>query len=243
MAALSLTFDDGLDSHLQIAIPELDRRNLRGTFYLNPRGADDPDSPSGWRRALTRWLPSSQTGHEMGNHTLTHPCSLNSKLEWTPQHLSRMTLDEIALNLDEAQHRLQMAFPHQALISFAYPCYESDIGYGAQRTSYVPLVARRFVAGRARGELPNQPGWCDLHHLSSWNVERMSAGQMIALVEETLARQGWGIFTFHGIDEGHLPVTVKNFTALLDHLARLREQLWIAPVAEVAASLAGSGSS
>ncbi|MDT7892902.1 MAG: polysaccharide deacetylase family protein, partial [Armatimonadota bacterium] len=37
-AAVSLTFDDGLKSQLEVAVPLLNDRGLRATFYLNPRG-------------------------------------------------------------------------------------------------------------------------------------------------------------------------------------------------------------
>lgn len=30
-----LTYDDALNSHLDIAIPQLDKANLKGTFFLN----------------------------------------------------------------------------------------------------------------------------------------------------------------------------------------------------------------
>ncbi len=36
--AVSLTFDDGLHSQLEVAVPLLTDRGLRATFYLNPRG-------------------------------------------------------------------------------------------------------------------------------------------------------------------------------------------------------------
>ena len=39
-AAVSLTFDDGSASHLDIAIPILAEYDLLGTFYINPRGDD-----------------------------------------------------------------------------------------------------------------------------------------------------------------------------------------------------------
>jgi peptidoglycan/xylan/chitin deacetylase (PgdA/CDA1 family) len=55
-AAVSLTFDDGMDSQLHLAVPELDRRGLRATFYMNPRGTEDGARyPLPWRAALERW--------------------------------------------------------------------------------------------------------------------------------------------------------------------------------------------
>ncbi len=38
--AVSLTFDDGLCSQLERAVPLLNDHGLRGTFYLTPRGDD-----------------------------------------------------------------------------------------------------------------------------------------------------------------------------------------------------------
>jgi peptidoglycan/xylan/chitin deacetylase (PgdA/CDA1 family) len=231
--AISLTFDDGTPSHLEIVIPELDRRGMRGTFYLNPRGDEDEASPKSWRKALEPWLPAARLGHEMGNHTLNHPCSLNINIDWAPNLLT-MTLVEMEADLLEAQRRLSCMFPWQKATSFAYPCYETSLGRGLSRVSYIPLVARHFIAGRARGEQANDPAFCDLHSLSSMNVERQTSAFLIGLAELALAQGRWAILTFHGISEGHLPVSQPDFIEFIDHLARRREQLWIAPVAEIA---------
>jgi hypothetical protein len=177
----------------------------------------------------------------MGNHSLTHPCSLNIQTDWAG-NLRDMTLEDIESDLAAAQERLDQAFPHQAHTSFAYPCYETFVGKGENRASYVPLVARMFAAGRASGELwgelANDPLHCDLHALSSWCVERQTGACMIGLVEQAVALGRWGIFTFHGIQEGHLPVGDTDLAELLDHLDRQRQRVWVAPVAEVAVYVA-----
>src|SRR5574341_1193422 len=83
--AISLTFDDGMRSHLDFAIPQMNARGLRGTFYLNPRGSEeDASRPLPWRASLAQWLPAYQAGHELGNHSLSHPCSLNINVDWAP---------------------------------------------------------------------------------------------------------------------------------------------------------------
>ena len=231
--AISLTFDDGMPSHLETVLPEMDRRGLRGTFYLNPRGDEDENSPASWRKQLEPWLHAAQAGHEMGNHSLTHPCSLNIPMDWAP-NLMEMTLADLEEDLLKAQRRISSAFLAQKATSFAYPCYETSLGRGLHRLSYVPLVARLFAAGRARGELANDPHYCDLHCLSSWNVERQTSAFLIGLAELAAAQGRWAILTFHGINEGHLPVSGVDFIEFLDHLARRQEHIWVAPVAEVA---------
>jgi len=234
LGAVSLTFDDGMESQLSIAVPEMDQRGIQGTFYLNPKSDPGETTEDSWKRRLSRWVGTQHTGHEIGNHSINHPCSLNIKADFSPNNLLDMSLQDIENDLTEAQARLKTFFPDQVATSFAYPCYETSVGRGLNRVSYVPVVARLFVAARARGELANDPIYCDLHHLSSFPVERMPAPYLIGLVEQAIALHRWAIFTFHGIHEGHLSVSHVDLIELLDHLARRSDVVWTAPVAQVA---------
>lgn len=239
--AISLSFDDGLPSQRAVALPAMNARGLRGTFYVNPIGSeDDAALPHTWREGLEAWRPARAAGHELANHSLAHACSLNIEMTWGMRaNLLDWSLADVERDLLEAQRRLADVFPEQGPTSFAYPCYESTVGRGADRASYVPVVARHAVAGRARGELrgelANDPRYCDPCHLSSWAVERQAGAFMIGLAEQSAALGRWGIFTFHGIHEGHLPVGDTDFVELLDHLVRRQGDFWVAPVAEVAA--------
>jgi peptidoglycan-N-acetylglucosamine deacetylase len=242
--AISLTFDDGMDSQLNFAISEMDSRRLKGTFYLNPRDAAVQDSIISWERVLLRWLPHQMNGHEIGNHTVHHPCSLNANLDWQRgNNLLDWDIERIEADILEAQNRIQHVFRAQTANSFAYPCYESTVGRGPSRKSYTPIIAKYFPGARAKGELrgdlANDPLYCDLHHLSSWPVERSTGAFMIGLVEQAARRGLWGIFTFHGIHEGHLPVGSTDFVELLDHLDYRKKDIWIAPLAEIAVYLQG----
>jgi hypothetical protein len=62
----------------------------------------------------------------------------------------------------------------------------------------------------------------------------MAATEMIGLVEACAAEGWWGILTFHGVDQGHLPIAEHDLCGLLDHLARNRERVWVGTVVEVA---------
>src|SRR5689334_447086 len=66
--AVSLTFDDGLDSHRAVVAPLLERYDMRGTFYICPRGSD-----AEWGERSRQWQPVLDAGHEIGNHTIAHP--------------------------------------------------------------------------------------------------------------------------------------------------------------------------
>jgi hypothetical protein len=98
------------------------------------------------------------------------------------------------------------------------------------------VIAWHFIAARAKGMSMrgNHPLYADLHHLSSWGAEHMFAWEMIGLVEQCLVEGWWGIFTFHGVDQGHLPIAEYDLCLLLDHLARNRARVWTAPLIRVA---------
>jgi peptidoglycan-N-acetylglucosamine deacetylase len=237
-AAVTLTFDDGLPSQLERAVPILDQTGLHGTFYLNPRGKEEYSGRGGsWMETLLPWQPVQARGHEMGNHTVVHPCSLNTDLPWVREHnLIDYTLEMIEAEILEAQRRINAAFPGQKENTFAYPCYESEVGRGKNRASYTPIVAKYFVAGRHRsevaGNLANDPRRCDLHHLNSWPVERQQGELMIGLVDQAVRLGGWAVFAFHGIHEGHLSVSEGDFSMLVEYLAR-RKDIWTAPLVEI----------
>ncbi|MCS7222265.1 MAG: polysaccharide deacetylase family protein [Anaerolineae bacterium] len=230
--AISLTFDDGLASQLALAVPLLNRFDLRGTFYLNPR--------DGFEQALAPWREVAAFGHELGNHTVSHPCSYNFAfmVESGRRPLEEMTLDEMEAEIVEASRRIRILALQQADISFAYPCYQTFVGRGLTQQSYVPLVARHCIAGRGRGETANDPLRCDLAHVWSWPCERMSGAELVGLAEQAASQGRWGILTFHGVHEGHLPIGERDLAELCAFLARARERIWTAPVATVARRIA-----
>jgi hypothetical protein len=176
-------------------------------------------------------------GHEIGNHTLTHPCPNN--VGGQPGGLEDMTLAEIEQDILTAQERLIQIAPHQAQWTFAYPCYAAFVGYGVHHQSYVPVIASHFLAGRMAGEygFGNNPAVVDLAHLWSLPVERMSGYEMIGLVEEISARGCWAILVFHEIDGARLTVGSYDFRMLLNHLRRRSDAILTAPVFEIAAKI------
>ncbi len=229
--AVSLTFDDGLHSQLEVAVPLLTDRGLRATFYLNPRGRN-PDSDD-WLERWAGWKQVAEQGHELGNHSLTHPCSRAFGNHLQERCLETMTLADIEADVLEAERRLRL-LTGVAERSYAYPCYQDFVGCGPTRQSYVPVIARHFVAARGGGEYPdNHPLTCDLHYLWSLKAEFLRGAELIGWVEWSMQRGRWIILTFHGIDEGHLPVSRLALRELCDFLAQRRD-IWTAPVVEVA---------
>jgi len=227
--AVSLSFDDGTASQIERAIHPLNERGLRGTFYLNPRD-------SLMANHVDRWRDVAATGHEIGNHTIGHPCP--SAIMGRPG-LEVMTIDEIETDIQKAQQRLITIAPHQTVWSFAYPCYATYVGKGAGRKSYVPVVAKHFLAGRAGGEIGfgNDPETADLAALHGMAVERLSLAETISIVERLIADGLWVILVLHDIGSGVLPVGESYYNGLLDFLVKRCDDVLTEPVVEVAARL------
>ena len=64
-AAVSLAYDDALNSQLDFAVPALNRHGLKASFYLTL-------SSDTVRTRLAAWRTVAAQGHELGNHTLFH---------------------------------------------------------------------------------------------------------------------------------------------------------------------------
>ena len=224
--AVSLTFDDGLSSQLERAVPILNDHGLRGTFYVCPRGEN-------WEKVLEPWREVAKAGHEVGNHSLSHTCSCN--MSGNPKKgLESMTLDDMETDILEAERRLREAIPEQEARTFCYPCYQAYVGRGPTRQSYVPVIARHFPAGRGLGEAPNHPLTADLHYLFSWSAERRWGADLVGLCERAASLERWTILTFHGIHQGHLSVADVDFQELCGFLSKNRDRLLVAPVVEIA---------
>ncbi len=69
-AAVCLTYDDSLASQLDIAYPQLQAAGLKGTFFLQGNRNTMADRIDDWRQVAA-------SGHELGSHSLFHPCRKN----------------------------------------------------------------------------------------------------------------------------------------------------------------------
>ena len=84
----------------------------------------------------------------------------------------------------------------------------------------------------------DHPAAVDLACTWGHTTDRMTGPEMIGLVEQLTALGRWLILTFHEIDGARLTVGGYEFNLLLDYLHRRREDIWTAPVAQVARKIA-----
>ena len=230
-AAVSLTYDDGIPAHTQFVAPQLEEYGLRGTFYT-PLKSDLIIHPLAWRALAER-------GHEIGNHTIFHPCrDLDGRYNsWLPQAFNLAHYDEKRWQeeIRVANGVLRMIDGKDAR-TFGNTCFDNWLGPEEAPVRLDTLAAEHFAA--ARGEETNRP--VDLQNLNRYNLgtvwaDRRTFAAFREEFEALLNNGGWIIYTFHGVGEG----THNHFIAEKEHqqlLAFLRDQqaqIWTAPVVDV----------
>ena len=224
-AAVVLTYDDALNVHLDHAILALDSLKLKGTFYLSGQsGALDKRIPE-WRKAAAR-------GHELGNHTLFHPCAGGPGRSWITSEndlrnytVARM-VNEMRLN-----NTLLKSIDGKSGRTFAYACGDMKIG----DTIYIERMKGEFTGARGvRSEMPPITR-VDLLNIPSYMINGQSGEELIALVKEAIANGRLLVFLFHGVGGEHsLDVSLEAHSQLLHFLKKNEKDVWVAPMTEVA---------
>lgn len=216
-AAVSLTFDDARPVHLDLVVPELNKRGMHATFFVIVSKLTRIDD---WRRVM-------EQGHEIGNHSISH------------EHAATLTKESEETQVEDAKAFLDSNF-HANVTTFAYPYSETSKGLAFWVKRY-NFVARGW---RGDGELPyltpsTDFDWYNLPSQPSFTKYDFAVYQ--DWTDKVMAMGAWTTFQIHGIGEpasGFEPIPTATFLKLLDYLAtQERSGLWVAPFGEVAAYL------
>ena len=224
--AVVLTYDDGLNVHLDNVLPALDTLGLTGTFYV-------PANSSCLKERLPEWRILAEKGNEIGNHTLFHPCDgrpagrdwVNPDYDLSTYTISRI-IDEIRL-----ANTFLNAIDGKTKRTFAYTCGEKT----ADDSSFVPLIKDEFVAARGVNAVMQRINEIDLFDIPSFMINRQSGDELIDLVKEAMENTMLIVFLFHGVGGEHdLNVSLAAHNQLLQFLKQNEKDIWVAPLVEIA---------
>jgi hypothetical protein len=199
-----LTFDCGDPSQLDVALPALNSRGIKATFFLIGNQTNRKDD---WRKILL-------SGHEIGNDSLdsVHVADLKSSRDMDAQ-------------VTGAQNVLQKEFGI-TLYSYAYP-------FGEASPQMETLVAQNHLLARGGAvsessnlKIGQDPDWMNLPSRSMgpglpWPVYQ-------GWIDQDLKDQTWLILRIQSLDSstvgGHA-FTSNLFTQTLDYLQT--KNIWI----------------
>lgn len=224
-AAVSLSFDDARASQVDAGLPILNEYGAKATFYVSMDGVE---------KRLEDWKRVVAAGHEIGNHSMRHACTGN--FPWSRQKaLEDYTLAQMGAELDQANSKI-MTLLGVRPVTYAYPCGMKFVGRGEHTSSYVPLVAKRFIAGRGwRDEGANDPAFCDPAQLMTIEFDGLTFEQLKTLVDETTKNGFWLVLCGHDIGPGGRQTTrVDTLRAFCEFARDPANGLWVDTVANVA---------
>lgn len=222
-AAIVLTYDDAMTSQLDNAIPQLDKAGFKGTFFLNMKAPQD----------LLRWRAASRNGHELGNHTVSHPCPLSilpDRPNATETYSEKQMLDEVVV-MNSALNATDGNRPR----TLSYPCSQTIVGgqdyKDALRRSGLIKYARTggdpynsVIVDAATIDLLNVP--------SNGPTSNPDGAELIAYVKRVQAAGGLGVLQFHGVGGEYLSVSAQAHQELIDYL-RQHPDIWVGTFQDV----------
>jgi len=219
-AAIALTYDDAMESQLDIAVPQLDQAGLKGTFFLSRIYTPE---------AVRRWRAVAKAGHELGNHSLHHPCNRGT-FEMPAQYNNENYSVETMLTEIGAMNAMLFAIDGKTRRAYATPCGHTKVGgedYMAPLRQSGLMTAVRDAGG------PASASFDPFKVRSDFFSETVTGADLIAYVEDVKQKGGFGVMGFHGVGGEYLIVTEEAHQTLVSYLRDHKDEIWVAPFGEI----------
>ena len=223
---VTLTYDDGIQSQIDHALPQLKKSGLKGTFFFadKAQGVWSQDEVDRVR----------DEGHELAAHTINHPCSRS--FDWVKSGNALEDYDDARMSkeLDENLSNLVRNGSRKDDTTFAYPCGSTFID--EDKHSYIPLVKERFSAARGTDGGIEFPGTGPIDLFNVKTIAGHQSDTQFRLNQLDTARQknGWLVFMFHGVGGDYLTISAEDHKELLRTITQ-DDSVWVATFQEAAA--------
>lgn len=223
--AVVLTYDDAIDQHLDNAVPVLDSLKLKATFYVTAFSQS-------MQTRLKDWKKLSLKGHELGNHTLFHPCVGNMPgREWVSK-----TNDLNTYSVQRMENEMRMtnlflqSLDGKTKRTFAFTCGDMKVADSA----FINGMKNDFVAARAVRNEMHRINEVDLYNVDCYMVNNNSFEEMKAWVDKAIQTNSLLVILFHGVGGGNsLNVSIENHRKLLRYIKQKENEIWTAPLLTV----------
>ncbi len=217
-AAICLTYDDGLPSHVNTVGPALDKHGFKGTFFVTV-------SATSIREDMDKWRALASSGHELANHSVYHPCRKSLPgMDWVRSYydLDQYTVDQVLAEIQVANGFLQ-ALDGKRSRTYAYPCAHTFAGGNSFRDS----ISHYATAARGVHDDLAPVQRIDLANVSSYAPSEVEGKDLIAFVQKVIAAQTLGTFCFHGVGGEYLSVSKAAHDELLQWLDAHQGEVWV----------------
>jgi len=223
-AAFSMQFDDSLESQATFAIPELNKRGLVGTFFINPGRSLHQKHREVWETVCPRF------GHELANHTV--------------HHRGAKDFEEADREIGECARYIWKLYPNKSKLRpflggggttwnirpeqfrELMKKYYLFVGFDF-KASHSALIPPEFRGRRvSESGIPAAPPRVGVS-------EERGNGRCVTVAEEAVREGKWAQVGFHGIGAEWISTSREHFLELVDYLAANKDKIWVATTGEV----------
>jgi hypothetical protein len=207
-----------------MAIPQLDAAGLKGTFFLTGRQI---------AQQVPRWRAAAARGHELGNHTVNHPCARGT-YDMPTQYTSEAYSVDVLMTEISVMNGFLQAMDDKPSHAFATPCEQNEAG----GRDYLAPLEQAHIASYVRDHrtMPKSVLYTSFRETSGTD--------MIRWVEDVRRAGAAGVVVFHGVGGDYLSVSGDAHQQLVAYLKGQDREIWIATFSEIMeASLRGPATS
>jgi peptidoglycan/xylan/chitin deacetylase (PgdA/CDA1 family) len=233
-AIICLTYDDGLETQLSTAVPQLNSFNLKATFFLNSiHGSSQSNKIGQTPESVLAWTNVALQGHELANHTLFHPCPEN--LGWNKTlAIDNYTIDQIIKEIEINNGMLSLLDPKRKSRSFAFPCNNILV----EGKDYSKIIKEKGLITYARAGGDENSIITNFQSLNtmqvpSWHVfTNTTLEQLIAFAEKARQTNGMGVYQIHGVGGQVFEISSEAHKAFLQYLKNHEDEYWVTTFSE-----------
>jgi peptidoglycan-N-acetylglucosamine deacetylase len=226
LAAISLTFDDGINTHLDVVGPILKKHHLNGTFFV-------ATGMGPWEKRKAEWKQLAEQGNELANHTVHHPCLL---AQITP-HSQDYTPEMMEAEIRDAAQEINKLLDSQRGLTFAYPCGNMSFGKPEDEVKnaalYLRYVSEHSFGARAVGMSPENPDEMNVLAINDLGTTAEKGfAALLDMAERAIQGHHWGVYCFHGVGGDWLSITPDALDELTAYFER-HPEIWTATFGDV----------
>jgi sialate O-acetylesterase len=228
-AAVCLTYDDGNDNHLDIVRPDLNQYNIKGTFYC-------PGVSGSLHHRMDEWRELVKDGHELGNHSLVHPClridannNVRGKFLKPENQLEGYTVRQMVTELYIANTLLK-AVDGDTNRTYGYTCSDHFAG----GIDFSDKIGHLFDGARTGGNtVPESIDSLNLYLVPSLVGKGDNSKKFTDFVEKAAEKRTLAVFMFHGIGGANLITSREAHKELLEYLTKHQDRFWVTTFGEM----------
>jgi sialate O-acetylesterase len=223
-AAIAFTYDDALNQHLDIVVPILDSFNFKGSFYVAPV----------FQLLNTRmeeWKKIASNGHELGNHTLFHPCNGGKGREWVSeeQDLRKYSYQRI-LNEVKVANDFLNAIDGKSERTFAFTCGDRFV----DGKEFIRDLSSELKGARSVRNEMHTIDQIDIYNIDGFMINNQSFEEMRSWVDRAIEERSLLVFLFHGVGGGHgLNCSERVHSQIIKYIASKSKDILVEPLVEI----------